>query len=148
MADDTDVLLKMYDEQWTQARHVENQRATITNIVVVIASAILGFIVQKGLGTEILPITILLMVLGIYGAISSEKLYERFQFCTNRATALRKRIDELHPNSRLIQLNKEFEAQHKKDYPRLSKIRVHYLWFSLHLTIALGGLILTIVVLL
>jgi hypothetical protein len=147
MADDTDVLLKMYDEQWTQARHIEDQRATITNIVVVIASAILGFIVQQGLSIEILPVTILLVVLGVYGAISSEKLYERFQFCVNRATVLRKRVDELHPNIKLVQLNKDFEAQHKKDYPRLSKVRLHYLWFFLHLAIALGGLILTVIVL-
>lgn len=148
MADDTDVLLKMFDENWTQARHLENQRATITNLVVIIASAILGFIVQKGLSIEILPITILLIVLGVYGAVTSEKFHERIQLSINRALVFRNRIDELHPDSKLVQLNNEFETQHKKRFPRLSKIRLHYFWVYMHLAFSLGGLILTIIALL
>lgn len=147
MADDTDVLVAYYIEQWNQARHVEDQRATVTNIVMLIASAIVGFIVQKGLSREMLPITIMLTVLGIYGAIASEKLYERFQFFVNRGGRLSRRVDELHPNCKLVEINRDFEIQHKKEYPRLSRIRLHILWLSLHLAIALGGLALSILAL-
>jgi hypothetical protein len=78
---EVDVLLKLYDEQWTQVRHLENQRATVTNLIVVIASAIIGLIVQQGLSVEILPVSLLLIVLGVYGALSCDNYYERIQVC-------------------------------------------------------------------
>jgi hypothetical protein len=40
MANDTDVLLKLCEEHWTEMRHIEDQRATITNIVIIITSAV------------------------------------------------------------------------------------------------------------
>lgn len=48
MADDSDVLIKFCEEQEAQARQSENQRATVSNLIVTIASAITGFIVQIG----------------------------------------------------------------------------------------------------
>jgi hypothetical protein len=53
MADTTDILLTMIDENWTQARHSEDQRATITNFIVVIASVIHGVLTQKRI--EVIP---------------------------------------------------------------------------------------------
>lgn len=101
MADDTDALLKIYEEQWAQARHLEDRRSTITNIVLLIATAVFGFIFQRSLSLQTLPLTILLIALGIYGAVASEKLYERAQFHLERVRYLHKRIDELHPNAQL-----------------------------------------------
>ena len=44
MADKTDVLLQLYAEERAQARQSETQRATLTNIVIVIVGASLAFI--------------------------------------------------------------------------------------------------------
>jgi hypothetical protein len=143
-----DALLKLYEEQWTQVRHLENQRATVTNLIVVIASAILGFIVQQGLSVEILPISLLLIVLGVYGALTSEKYYERIQLCIKRSTVFRDQIDKIQPEMNLAQIMKDFNTQHKERFPRLSKISLRSLWFFLHLAIALGGLALSAIVLL
>jgi hypothetical protein len=46
MADDSDVLLKFIEEQWTEGRKSEEQRATITNFVITISAATFGFLVQ------------------------------------------------------------------------------------------------------
>ncbi len=43
MADDTDVLLQLWEGQWAQARHTEEQRATVGNFVISISAAIIGF---------------------------------------------------------------------------------------------------------
>jgi hypothetical protein len=145
---EVDVLLKLYEEQWTQVRHLENQRATVTNLIVVIASAILGFIVQQGLSVEIIPVSLLLIVLGIYGALTSEKYYERIQLCIKRSTVFRDQVDKTYPKMNLAQIMKEFNVQHKERFPRLSKISLRSLWFSLHLAIALGGLTLSVIVVL
>jgi hypothetical protein len=146
MGDDTDVLLKLYEEQCTHARQSEDQRATITNLVLIVASAVVGFVSQNKLILSTLPLTVLLIVIGAYGAIASEKLYERFQLHSNRSRYLRKRIDELHPNANSLKLFEEADNAHKKEFAKLLKIRVHHIWFALHMAIAVMGTLLTIIV--
>ena len=46
MADPTDILLEYWKDQRTQARNAESQRATLTNIVLLIVVATLGFVGQ------------------------------------------------------------------------------------------------------
>jgi len=146
MADDSDVLLKFYEEQRIYGRQSEDQRATITNIVLIVASALLGFISQNKLFLTTLPLTILLIVIGIYGAVASEKLYERFQLHDKRSKKLRDQIDKIHPNAYSLKLIFEADREHKKEFPILQKLRLHYLWLILHLAIAVTGVILTIIV--
>lgn len=144
MADDTDVLLKLCEEQWTQGRHSESQRATVTNIVFTISAVIIGFLVQKGFSLTSLPLAILLILLGIYGAVTSAKLYERWQFHMRRARYWRRRIDELHPDAQIEQLKAEADAEHKLKYSNLERIQLYQLWLALHILIALIGLASTI----
>ncbi len=146
MADDTDVLLKLCEEQWTQGRQSESQRATVTNFIITISAAILGFLVQKNFTLTSLPLAILLIALGIYGAVISAKLYERWQSHMRRARYWRKRIDELHPGARIEQLKAESDAKHKLKYSKLEKIKLNRLWLALHILIALIGVACTIIV--
>jgi hypothetical protein len=148
MADDTDVLLKFCEQQWMEAKQAEDQRATITNIILLVASAILGFITQKTLTSDMLPLSILLIVLGIYGVITSEKLYERHQFHSARARSWRDRIDQLHPDAELLKRKEEAATAHNQKFSIMSRIRLHYLWVGLHLVIALAGVILTVITIL
>lgn len=147
MADDTDILLQLCSNEWEQSRHLEEQRATITNIILLIASVILGFVAQKGTGYELLPLTILLIVLGVYGAIATEKLYERYTFHSERARHYLKRIDELHPTAQVWALRSQADAKHSAEAKRLVKLRLHALWTSLHVGISITGLVLTALIL-
>ena len=54
MADSTDVLLKFVEQQWIEAKQAEDQRSIMTNIILVIVAAIIGFIAQKGLNNNVL----------------------------------------------------------------------------------------------
>jgi len=134
MADDVDVLLKMCDEQWTQCRQLETQRALVTNFVITIAAASLAFIGSKGFVPASLPLGGFLIFLGLYGAVTSEKLYERWQFTRNRSRYWRKRIDELKPETRLLELQNQADREYSH---RLQNIRLHWLWVCFHLTISL-----------
>jgi uncharacterized membrane protein YeaQ/YmgE (transglycosylase-associated protein family) len=144
MADTTDVLLKFCEQQWTEAKQSEDQRATFTNIILLIASAVVGVIAQKGVSKGMLPLSILLIVLGLFGAMVPRKLYERHQFHIHRLQNWRKRITELHPDSFLEELKNEAVATHKKEFPISSRLRLNYLWVILHLLIAFAGSILTV----
>ena len=69
MADDTDVLLEFCKLNWEEIRHIENQRATLANLIIIIASAIVGLAVQQGLTRSFLPLIVLMILLGVYGII-------------------------------------------------------------------------------
>ncbi len=146
MTDDTQVLLKLSEQQWDYLRQAEDQRAQITNMILLIASIVIGFIAQKGLSFDVLPMTILLIALGAYGAIASEKLYERWGFFRERIDMIERKLDALHPGIEITKLWQEANALNNQQFPRLNKLRLHHLWLVLHLGIALAGLILTLLV--
>ena len=146
MADDVDVLLRFCEDEWTQGRHTESQRATVTNFVVILSIGVFTFIVQKGLSIQTLPLTLLLILLGIYGAVISYKLYERWSLCRRRVRYWRNRIDELHPNAKLLELKKTAALEQAKKYPRMYKIKLYRLWSILHISIAIIGLICSIII--
>jgi len=144
MADDVDVLLKYCEEYWAQGRQLETQRSTVTNFVITIAAAILVFIAQKGFIPTSLPLGVFLFFLGLYGAIISEKLYERWQFVRHRARHWRRRINELKPDAQLLEL---MELADKKYHHPLQHVRLHWLWVCLHISIAAIGLACIVVIL-
>jgi hypothetical protein len=145
MTDDSEVLLRFFDEDWRHVRQSENQRTAFTNIILLIASAVFGFLTQYGLTRNTLPLTVLLIVLGIFGGIASEKLYERSKLHMELAWAWRRRLYELHPDIQLDRLKGEAEDLHRKRFPRLFGLRLHLVWLTLQLSIAVAGIILTVV---
>jgi len=146
MTDDSEVLLKFFDEDWRHVRQSEDQRTAFSNIILLIASAVFGFLTQYSLTRNTLPLTILLIVLGIFGGIASDKLYERSKLHMELAWAWQRRLFELHPDIQLDRLKGEAQEAHRKRFPRLFGLRLHLVWLTLHLSIALAGIILTIVV--
>lgn len=78
--DQTDAVLAYWSEHRQQLRQSEDQRAVLTNYVLVIASALTGLIAQQKLARETLPVAILIMILGIYGAITVAKYHERAEY--------------------------------------------------------------------
>ena len=67
-----------------EMRHIEQLRATVSSLVIALTTFIIGFIVQQNFkeGTAILAIFII--VLGLFGAVMTRKLYEVHQFCQHR----------------------------------------------------------------
>ena len=148
MADATDALLAMYESEMSLAKQAEDQRATFTNLVLIIASVILGLIPNSGgLVKANLPMTISLIVLGLYGAVVSQKLYERHRFHYGRARYYRRRINDLIPDANIRKLMDDAEEEHKKKFKGFYRVSLNRLWTLLHLAIAAVGLTLSIIVL-
>jgi len=147
MNSDSDILLKLHEEEWALIRHYEEQRAVVTNFVLIVASAAVGFFVQKGVIFDSLPVAILLIVLGLYGAITVTKLYERTQYASRLAKHYANRLDELYPTVGIGRLRDEARAEHKVKFPVASRLHMNHLWFALHMAVALVGVGLTIAIL-
>jgi hypothetical protein len=88
----------------------------------------------------------LLIVLGIFGGIASEKLYERSKLHMELAWAWRRRLYELHPEIQVDRMVKEALEINRNRFPRLMRIHLHHVWLALDLFIALAGVALTAVV--
>ena len=73
MTPPADALLAFWGEQREQLRQSESQRATLTNYVLVLATALIGLVVQQHLDRRTLPLAALIVVIGCYGAISAAK---------------------------------------------------------------------------
>lgn len=148
MAETLDILIKTLEQSWAQARQAEDQRAFLTNLIVLISAAIYGVLTQTGFATKALPLTIALVVLGLYGALASEKFYERYRHHIYRAGAIRRHLEELYPESQIEKLMTKADQEHAARYPLFAtKVHLHALWLVLHVLIAVSGIIYTILIL-
>lgn len=135
-----EALLRMYEEQRTQARHHETQRISITNILISLTVACLGLIGHLKFSLDALPIAIFLIVIGIYGAITTWKLYERSRYHYTRSSIYRDRIDFLSPNELEIKETKQKAVDlHGHKFKTILKLKLHRLWGFLYVTIVIIG---------
>jgi len=148
MTESINVLLAMYESEMSWAKQAEDQRTAITNIILIVASIVVGLIPQSGgLGKQTLPVAILLTALGLYGALVSQKLYERHRFHYGRARFHRRKLNELLPAAEINKSMDAAENEHKKQYKWLYRVSFNRLWMSLYITIAIAGVILTVFIL-
>ena len=92
--------------------------------------------------------TLLLIILGLYGIVVTAKIYERTQMQVNRARKYRHRLDELVPDARLELLKKVADEEHFNRFPVMSKkIRLSRLWLALHGMIVLLGIVYSVIIL-
>ena len=146
-----DVLWKLYGDHYTQVRHYETQRSTVTNLLLTIAAALLAFVTyDKGLTRSDIPLTALIFVIGLFGAAFSLKYHERSSFHYNRLKHYRDKLDELLSDPGLLErLREKAVEKHAQDFPTLYRGKLHWwkvhrLWIFLHLLVSLFGLVLTI----
>ncbi|MET8448695.1 hypothetical protein [Streptomyces sp. NPDC005209] len=145
MADETDVLLDLWKGQRDEAKQMENQRAALTNILIIVAAAALGFLTQQGhLQASSLGITLPLCVLGSFGAVASAKYGERWAVHSGLADALRHEVGLRHPELNLPDLIAANRAEHAAEFPRILRLKIWVLWVVLHSAIAAAGFILSL----
>jgi hypothetical protein len=145
MTEPEDTVLAYWKEHREQLRQSENQRAVLTNYVLVIAAGVSGLVVQQHFGLGTLPLSVLIVIIGLYGALAAAKYHERADYHLSQARALTRILTGTGalPDSRdALQAARD---SHAAKYPRIYRLRLNWLWTGLHLGIALYGLALIIV---
>jgi len=140
-----DSLMAYWKEQREQLRQSENQRAVLTNFVLIITAAISGLVVQQHFNLRTLPVSILLVLIGLYGALAAAKYHERAEYHLSQARALTRMLVDagVVADSRAV-LEASRDAHYSK-YARLHRLRLHWLWTGLHLGIAAYGVALIVI---
>jgi hypothetical protein len=141
MKDEAELYWRMYLENCTQGRHHETQRAAVTTILVSVAAAGLAFMRPTNLpiSSTYIPLAVLLIGIGVFGAIFARKEYERFALHMRRAAAYRNEIDKLYPGLNLRGLKRGADHDHATHFPRLGDLSLNWLWVALHGLVALMG---------
>lgn len=140
-----DAVLVYWKEHREQFRQSENQRAVLTNYVLVITAAVSGLIVQQRFSLRTLPLSVFIVVIGLYGALASAKYYERAQYHIVQARALTRVLIDAGALADSSAALEEFRQTHYRKYPRLHRIRLNWLWTGMHLGIAVYGAVLVVI---
>lgn len=137
-------LLCNMQENWRLSRDAEEKRFLLATVNVFLATALQITIVLTGFHRQVVLVSCWLALIGIYGVVANLKLYERSQFHIARARKLRAKLDALYPDSELEQLFQLTEQEQKRTYPLLMNIRLNTIWTTLHILIAILGVIYSI----
>jgi hypothetical protein len=147
MMDNVEILWKFYQEHCSWERHHEQQRSLSTNLLIAVAAGIIGVVTfDKQLNNTDLPLTIFLIMQGIFGAIFSAKIYECFCMHQNRANHYRKEIDALFPQAKILSIRDKADLENLNRFRELHPLRLHRFWIGLHLLITVFGIVLTILI--
>lgn len=144
MSDPSDIVLAYWSEHRLQFRQSENQRATMTNFILVVTAGLSGLIIQQKLARFTLPLSILIVLIGLYGALAAAKYHERATYHLSQARALTDTLKDMNVLAENPNLEGKRQA-HYNTYPRLHRIRLHWLWTGLHLAVAMYGIVLAVV---
>jgi hypothetical protein len=147
MAAPDNAVVAYWAEQRAQLRQSESQRAVLTNYVLAVAAALSGLVVQQRFRLETLPLSVLVVLIGLYGALASAKYHERATYHLAQARALTRALvqsGDLPDNEALLDRARD---EHARKYPRLYRIRLHWLWTGLQLGVAAYGLVLVVLTL-
>lgn len=141
MDDKRQILWGMYQEHCTQGRHHESQRSTVTSILLSVSAGGLALVsLDKQVTTGDIPIGLLLIGIGIFGAVFSAKLYERFRMHMKRARQYRDALEATIPDSDLKKLKRKADARHRED-ETLSNLPLNRLWICINLLVAILGVV-------
>ena len=150
--DAREILLTLYRENSGQARHYEQQRQAIAAAGALVAGVVLGLLAARENPVRhdaiALLQALLLAVVGATGFVASLTRHERARLHVERVHAVRREISRRFPVD-IQAIYEEAKRTHAKRYPRMSERtgRVHWAYQALHVTIAVLGVALGLLVL-
>lgn len=146
MSDQGTAVLAYLNEHRQQLRQSETQRSVLTNYLLVIAAGLSGFIVQQHFSLGTLAVAVLIIGLGLYGALCTAKYHERAEYHLTQARALTQTLKDIGVLAHDPNLQPARERHYGK-FTVLAKVRLHWLWTGLHLAVAAYGTVLAVIIL-
>jgi hypothetical protein len=133
--------LKFYMEQtWEENRHLENLRERVTILVITLASAIIGFIVQQKFAAETKIFNFIVILLGVFGFIMTLKIFQIHQKGQRRLDKWYEYLNSYcGTNPQILTLRNQADNENKSEFSVVSKIRHNYFWTILNISVALIG---------
>jgi len=142
---EAETLLAYWQEHREQLRQSENQRSVLTNYVLIIVAALGGFIAQQDFTLATIPLSLLIVAVGFYGALTVAKYHERAEYHLSQARALTRTLVAVGALSDYRPALDKAREHHYGKYKRLHRVRLHVLWTSMHLAVSAYGATLVVI---
>lgn len=136
-SDNKDVLLDSINRFWNQAIQNETTRANFATYIFAATGAIEGFIIQKDFGQYTWVLSLMIIVLGMFGILITLKYYERMRLLMKVVGKLE---DELTASG-YTPVGKIFSDLDKAAKSvGMGKMRTNYFWIFLYVLLILLGI--------
>lgn len=134
--------LKFYMEQtWEEMRHLENLRERVSVIIITLASAIAGFVIQQKFASETKPLIWFIVLLGFFGLFMALKIFQIHQKGQERLNKWYSYIESnCGDNPQILILRDQADKANKKNFKFISKIPHNYFWTTMHMFIIIAGI--------
>ncbi len=141
MSDDRDTLLEMFKHYMSEGRYHLDQRANTSNILLILATSVIGFIGIEQRPPEIGTFAgLFLMVLGVFGVIWSIKHHERYDFYLQRARGYRDELNKLLSPLDMNIINANADKITKEKWRLIYRTPNGLLWLTPHLLVVVIGI--------
>lgn len=136
--------LNFYMEQtWEEMRHIENLRERVTILVVTVASAIVGFVMQQKFAIETKPFVWFVILLGVFGLLMTLKLFQLHKMSQKRLDKWYKYYEGFcGDNPQILELRKQADKENKEEFSFIAPMRHNYFWSAIHIFIITAGIVL------
>lgn len=124
-----------------EMRHLENLRERVSILVITLASAIAGFIVQQKFSYETKFLIWFMLFLGIFGFLMNQKIFQLHQMGQKR---LNKWYTYLESNCgedpQILKLKAVADSENKIEFKYISKVPHNYFWATINFFIIIVGI--------
>jgi hypothetical protein len=125
------------DQTWDEMRHIETQRASFVGSISSLTLVALGFVGQQGFKRKTLPVSIGVVVLGLFGVLAVAKFTSMHARDQARVDAWHRQWETLIHSTVLATRDSVDDATTRSSHA--SRIRHRHLWYSMCLACSLAG---------
>ncbi len=134
-----DILLHYHEQYLALAKQAEIQLGHLNNILIPVCTAATAFVVQQKFSQSVILIGVIIMVIGLYGLLSTtkflrayQKQYKRSEICSDLISKYSKKIN-------IRKISNEGENCVLEKYKLVSKISTLRMYQSIYVIIMLIG---------
>jgi hypothetical protein len=141
LMDDRTLLWHLYQDNRKQAQFHETQRHNGSGLIAGGAAVIVAAIADDGIyARSEVPLTVILLLLGIFGYLFCHKTSERMQLHLNRCRRFLPMLDSMDSELDLMAIKDECDEETAKQFPWAHKVKLRRFWEWMHGLVALAGL--------
>lgn len=134
----------LYLDCYVMVRHHDDQRVKSTNLTTSLSIGLLAAInvisQQPNAKISVVALSALVIIISLYGLISSRKIYERIRLNHRRGDLYAERLVNLTSEDLLLNHIDISEVGNRSEFPLFNRIRYNWVWSSVHILFVLCGL--------
>lgn len=142
---DIEFAWRLYESERDFIKHHENQRTNASSILAAVSAALVVAVTSGATsGWFQVATASVLILIGLFGAIFSGKLYELIQLHASRSYEYLAIVNANHKSIDVQEIKSLVKTKQTTRYPYFSSISLNKIWFRFHVLVAILGILLTI----